>query len=217
MRSATVFCLAAAALSGSALADGRDWSGFYAGAHSGYGWGQNRLADDNPAYFYEIDPGGVIGGGQLGYNYQFGAYLIGLEGDATIGALDKRMDPADAGGAFDEVSIEVDYLASVRLRFGMVFDDTLIYATGGVGFAAWTDRNFIGGSEFGDGADHDRTGWTAGLGVEHGVAEQWTAKVEYLHYGFDDEIQPPAMFWYIGADNFESSFDTVKVGLNYHF
>ncbi len=210
MRLAAALCLATA-LAPAALAEGRDWTGFYAGAHSGYGWGQNRLADDNPAYFYEIEPGGVIGGGQ------FGAFVIGLEGDATVGAFDKRIDPADAGGAFDEVSIEVDYLASIRLRAGVVVDDTLIYATGGVGFAAWTDRNFIGGSEFGDGADHDRTGWTAGLGVEHGVAERWTAKVEYLHYGFDDEVQPAAMFWYIGADHFETSFDTVKVGLNYHF
>lgn len=215
MRVTVLACVSALAMSAPAYAD--DWTGFYVGLHAGYGFGENRVADDNPTLFYEIEPAGLIAGGQLGYNHQFGSFVIGIEADGTLGDLDESTEPSDPSGAFDVATIEIDYLASVRLRAGYATESTLFYVTGGVGFAAWTDRNFIGGLEFGSGADHDRTGWTAGVGVEYAVDANWSAKLEYLHYGFDEEIQPPSAFWYIGSDYFETSFDTVKVGLNYRF
>ncbi len=213
MRLASVLCLSTL-MSGAALAEGADWTGFYAGVHTGYGFGQNRVADDNPIYFYEIEPDGLIAGGQLGYNHQFGSFVVGIEADATVGDIDTRQPYSLS---FDEVALKFDYLASIRLRAGYAAGNGLYYVTGGVGFASWSDHTYISGVEFGTGADHNRTGWTLGAGAEFIVTGNWTAKVEYLHYGFDDEIQPPSMFWFIGADHFETSFDTVKVGLNYRF
>lgn len=216
MRCAILLCMSSA-LAAPAFAEDRDWSGAYIGVSAGYGWGDNRVADDNPDLFYRIEPGGLIAGGQIGYNLQIGGWVVGVEADATIGDLDRRMAPGDSVGAFDEVSIEVDYLASIRLRAGLTSGQALYYATGGVGFAAWTDRNFVGGVQFGDGLDHSRTGWTLGAGIEYAVDARWTAKFEYLHYGFGDETLPPTTFWYIGSDHFETSFDTVKFGLNFRF
>ena len=98
-----------------------NWSGFYIGAHGGYGFGGGAF-DDGP----------VIGG-QLGVNWQFGSFVLGAEGDGSF---------ADLGAS--------DVLGSIRLRGGIAFDRFLVYATGGVGFADFDDTGWVigGGAEY---------------------------------------------------------------------
>ncbi len=80
------------------------WKGLYGGVHLGYG--EDWHAD------------GAVGGAQLGYNWQAGSFVYGLEADASL---------ADTS---------VDWLASARGRVGFLLDQRLLaYGTAGVGFA----------------------------------------------------------------------------------
>ncbi|MDP3401776.1 MAG: porin family protein [Brevundimonas sp.] len=193
----------------------QNWTGFYAGVHVGYGWGQQRVEDDNPVVYYTVQPRGVFGGFQFGYNYQINNIVLGLEGDLSFGNISHRRAPQNL--LMDQVSKTTNLFASARVRGGVVVGDALIYATGGLGYARSRDRNFVGGLEFGPGWQNDRLGWVAGLGVEYGITPNLSVKLEYMHYNFGSWRRPPAPFWGIGTDHFRASMDTVKLGLNYRF
>jgi outer membrane immunogenic protein len=150
------------AYSDQAVAVSFDWSGFYAGVHGGYGWGETD--GDDPVD--DID--GFVIGGQIGYNFVFDSFLAGVEIDGSFSDL----GVTDGGSDYD-----VDYLASVRGRLGFAFDRFLVYGTGGAAFA---------GVEFTE-DDADFFGWVAGGGIEYAVTDNISFGVEYLHYDFGDE------------------------------
>ena len=149
------------------------WTGFYVGGNLGWGWRD----DDNETVvltgpgipaglvgtldFGSGDDGNFTGGGQIGYNYQIGSFVIGAEADIQWIDTDDNdavfiAGPGNAGlfvpGEFEDAS---DWWGTVRLRAGVAFDRFLVYATGGL---AYTDNN---------------TGWTAGGGVEWALPVNW--------------------------------------------
>jgi outer membrane immunogenic protein len=191
------------------------WTGFYVGAHLGYGWGSHRVVDDNPAVFYSLRPTGILGGLQAGYNWQINRFVLGVEADASFASISRRAAPQVA--VVDQVSTQATFLGSARVRAGFAAGSALIYATGGLAIGSWNDHNFIGGVEFGNGWKHTRVGWALGAGVEYAVTRNLSVRLEYLHYDFGSYIKPPAAFWGIGSDHFRTSFDTVRVGFNYRF
>lgn len=131
------------------------WSGFYAGVNAGYGWNTGDDVIINGVRFSNND-GGFVGGGQLGYNYQIGSFVIGAEGD---------LQWADLGN--NAFSNNNDWFGTVRGRAGVAFDRALVYGTGGFAFA--------------DGGN----GWTAGGGVEYAFTNNLSAKVEGLYVNVD--------------------------------
>ena len=192
-----------------------NWTGFYVGVHGGYGWGEHHVADDNPTVAYEIDPDGFLGGAQVGFDYQFGNFVVGIEGDASWGDMSAR---ANSVGLGLDATVEVDYLASLRARLGYSMQSLLIYATGGAAWAQFTDANFFGGgTPFGPAFDHGESGWTIGLGAEFPLGPKWMMKVDYLHYEFDSVETTAAPFWGIGRDHFDTEMDSVRVGVNFRF
>ena len=98
-----------------------NWSGFYIGAHGGYGFGDGAFDD------------GIVIGGQIGVNWQWNSFVLGVEGDGSW---------VDFGGA--------DAIGSARLRGGFAFDRVLVYATGGAAFDDFSDAGWVfgGGAEF---------------------------------------------------------------------
>jgi outer membrane immunogenic protein len=150
-----------------------DWTGLYIGGH--IGWGTENGSDAS----------GVIGGVQIGYNWQFNRnWVFGVEADISATDISENTIPA-----------RVDYLASVRARLGYTWDRTMIYGTGGWGTAQVTGA---GVSVTGD-------AFTLGAGIEWAFAPRWSAKVEYMYYGFEDQG--------FGSANAQ----TVKFGVNYRF
>ncbi len=150
-----------------------NWSGFYGGVHAGYGFGD----------FFNADIDGFTGGLQLGYNWQFSPNVVfGIEADIT---------GTDVKGMAFGVPYHVDYLGTARARLGYTWDRTMFYGTGGVAFT----RSSLAGIH---GTD---TGYALGTGLEWAFASGWTAKAEYMFYGFEN--------------NFDLS--TLKLGLNYRF
>jgi len=165
------------------------WSGFYAGVNAGWGW----RSDDRQSVilggavpgtlnFDNNNDGGFTGGAQIGYNYQIGSFVIGLETDIQWADTDQNVDvafvPAGAPGTFVPGTFDnnlSDWFGTVRARAGVAFDRVLIYATGGL---AYTDNT---------------TGWVAGGGVEWALPVNWfgssavTFGIEGLWLGFDDD------------------------------
>ncbi|WP_210488882.1 outer membrane protein [Microvirga antarctica] len=174
------------------------WTGFYVGVNAGYGW-----ANDNNSY---IDPvfgnvgnnndGGFVGGGQIGYNYQMGQFVIGLETDiqyADLGNNNSRyIGEANFGRGSDN-----EFFGTTRARVGVAFDRFMVYATGGIAYA---DSDF---------------GWTAGGGVEYAFTNNLTAKLEGLYVNLDsnDRYYGPLL---AGRNN-DREFGVVRAGLNYKF
>jgi len=127
---------------------------------------------------------GAAIGGLLGYNFQRGSLVYGLEGDwSRVGA---RIDNRFSNGAFvsPATSNDVRWLATVRGRAGLAIDATLVYLTGGVAFGN-IKNSFTG--EFGGivsssfSESKTRVGWTAGVGVEHMFSPHWTARAEFRY------------------------------------
>ncbi|KAB2913133.1 MAG: porin family protein [Hyphomicrobiaceae bacterium] len=170
------------------------WTGLYVGAHIGYGW------SDVDWQGGARDGSGALAGAQIGYLWQSGALVWGVEADASSSWVD--------GGGHD-----INWLASVRGRLGAAINNnrTLLYATAG---GAWADADYAAAG-FGTLSD-THFGWVAGGGIEHMLAPNVTARVEYLYYGFDS-ITAPAGVLGAGATTVDPSVQTVRFGLNFKF
>jgi outer membrane immunogenic protein len=190
-------------------APARDWSGIYIGAQVGYGWGQSsgtQNADGTffPVVPYTLDPGGVLAGGHIGFNYQVGAFVVG--GEADIEASNLHGDTTIS--AFDQAyffNVKADTLASVRGRIGWAHDALMLYGTGGVAWGHVTTPPL-------DTLNGWRTGWTVGAGAEYALPRNWSARAEYRYTdlgrvsSFDPNLN--------STDDNKLSFHAVRVGVS---
>jgi outer membrane immunogenic protein len=192
------------------------WTGFYVGIHGGYGWSEFSSADP-VAGNSTAEAKGWLGGLQLGYNYQMGAFVIGAEGDYSWSDVKNEVpDPLGLGGG--NASLKNDYFATLALRLGYAFDRTLLYAKGG---AAWTRDKIdvtdgVGGFGFGT---FDRTGWMLGAGVEYAFWNNFSAKLEYnfLRFGSITEMVTTGGGLTASVPTVRLDTHLLKVGLNYRF
>ena len=196
-----------------------DWTGLYVGGNVGYGWGQNTdpsLSFVNPGnignvgvfltageflprtssgnLFPNLNPNGVFGGGQIGYDQQFGAWVLGAVAD--IQASDFKASglvttPAVATGAnLDEsLTAKIDWFGTVRGKVGFAANDWLFYGTGGLAYGEAKSTIAFGCTPGGIGcagiglagsASEIKVGWAAGAGVAKAFGN-WNVGVEYLH------------------------------------
>ncbi len=171
------------------------WTGFYVGAHAGYG-----EALDEPAPF---DVSGGVLGLHAGYNHQAGMFVIGVEGDWSGTSLD---DSATAGGI--RVKLSVDDLASIRARLGFVaWQNALLYGT--VGYAwgeAGTNVNFAG---LGFSRSTDFDGLVAGGGIDYRMSPDWSVRVEGLRYWLEPDTNNP------NVDDLDVA--VVRAGVTWHW
>jgi outer membrane immunogenic protein len=144
-----------------------DWSGFYVGINGGGGWGSAHT--DLTGRF---DTSGGMAGGTAGYNAQFGRWVLGLEGDIDWSDIDGNSSARDCPAG---CSVQNNWLSTVRGRAGYAFGSWLPYITGGlaVGDVKATATGFPG-------EDSTQAGWAAGAGLEYGISQNLSAKVEYL-------------------------------------
>jgi outer membrane immunogenic protein len=166
------------------------WAGFYAGIHAGTNFDDTVEIDGAP--FDDVDSG-FLGGLHVGYNWQRGNVVFGIEASASY--LDDETDGVEV----------TDYLATVRGRLGYAFDRTLVYATGGVAFLGYGDDVTDG-----FGLDDNNVGYVVGAGFDHKITDKVSIGLEGLYYSVDSEIANS------GVD-LERDFWTVQARLNYHF
>ena len=208
------------------------WTGLYLGINAGGTWSSSSsvetTTDDvfgNPGLVggpvfgvasaalangsVPVNSSGFIGGGQIGYNYQFtnnwSNFVVGIEADIQ-GIAESSGAPSVSGQAtaagfagfpIDQTltsSRRQDYLGTVRGRLGFTITPTLlIYGTGGLAYGQTNSSTSItqfvenaaalpnAYSSFGS-ISNSRVGWTAGGGAEWLFMPNWSLKVEYLYY-----------------------------------
>ena len=166
--------LPAAAPQGFCPAEG--WlGGAYIGAHAGYFWGQtdSDFSENGP-----VDASGFMGGLHLGCMRQFSnGFLLGLEGDVAYTDHSARHEMVLGEDNLD-MRFRSNLQGSLRLRAGMAFDKTMVYATGGI--AAAQGRAKLPGIT--DSNVH--FGWTIGAGIEHAFTHDWMGRIEVRHTDF---------------------------------
>lgn len=178
------------------------WSGFYAGANVGYGWAD--MAAGGPAQRLQ----GLLGGVQVGYNYDLGGVVLGLEGDLQLSGVKHTETAGVATGTFS-----VDQFGTLRGRVGLAADRFLPYVTGGLAVAN-NHININGG-----GANYDESkvsvGWTIGAGVEFAASDNITIKAEYLYADFGKaSFAGPAG---LAAADVTTKASIVRTGVNFKF
>lgn len=204
---------------------GYDWSGFYFGAHFGYGGadvsGDFDLSDGAGDFVldtsgsFDLDPEGILGGAQAGFNWQTGNFVLGVEADVSFTDWDDDLSNAD----LETVSVDTDFLATLRLRAGFAADNLLFYATAG---AAITDTEFtaVNFTPADSGSvDLDDIGFVFGAGIEWAFASNFSAKIEGLYFIFDDRQGTATLTSDSDpGDNAElEDAWLVRAGLNFHF
>jgi outer membrane immunogenic protein len=171
-----------------------NWTGLYAGVHVGGGWSDLGAS---PFLGSANNGSGVVAGGQVGYNYQIGQYVWGLEADFAGSSIKNNF--------FGLGSLDWNSITTLTPRFGYAVDNWLFYGKAG---GAWADvsASVVG---FGTVAGGTASGWVVGVGAEYAFRNNWSAKVEYNHLDFGGD----------GAflSNNSVTLDTVKVGVNYKF
>jgi outer membrane immunogenic protein len=225
------------------------WTGFYVGLNAGYSWEERSAVAVGTSPFVPFpaigivgsgalssDSGSFIGGGQIGYNYQFGNnFVVGIEADiqGLAGSNTSVTGVSTLGGLIGTIgaSKSVDYLGTVRGRVGyLITPSLLVYGTGGLAYgqtnltaSVFQTINGVTGSASTAFSD-TRVGWTAGGGVEWLFLPQWSAKVEYLYYDLGNVASASTLSYDSGIGavaTTQASADfkghVVRAGVNYHF
>ena len=238
------------------------WTGFYVGLNAGYAFDNtSRFTTFNGAGTANGAPGaggvgapirpgvanvnsdGFTGGGQVGYNYQFGqsfaggGLVLGVEADIAYTDVG-RTSAFVVNGTTTLLNANLNYLGTVRGRVGYAFDRLLIYGTGGFAFGdVSTSANFLTAgipSFYGRRTDTE-TGYAYGGGVEYAIptdsflsfvnffkSSAVTIKAEYIHYDLGSRNQSVAAtgaFGNTGAytQRIRTDGDIIRGGINYKF
>jgi outer membrane immunogenic protein len=191
---------------------GYNWSGFYIGGHGGGGWSDRCFTADGFADGCH-DADGWLAGGQVGFNWQTGQFVFGLEFSGSWADINGSHAPLLAPA--DTYTSSVDSIFMLTGRVGMAFDRMLLYVTGG---GAWV-RNELQYTTFGvstESFSQNRTGWTIGGGIEWGFAPNWSIAAQYNFIDLGDKT-----FTVIGPPTFTATADQelhlATVRLNYRF
>ena len=181
------------------------WTGFYVGVNGGGGFGHSTWSGATGSSGFNTS-GGLIGG-TIGYNYQMGQTVVGLEGDLDWSNI---RGSTTALPCTTSCETRNSWLGSARGRIGYAFDRFMPFVTGGAAFGD------IKASPAGLAGERDsKLGWTLGGGGEFAVAGPWTAKVEYLYVDLGKANCPVGNCAVSTDVNFHSN--VVRGGLNYRF
>jgi opacity protein-like surface antigen len=212
------------------------WSGFYAGVHVGAALTTTDIADPFGVALFgdEIRSPGFIGGGQIGYNYQLGSMVFGIEADVSGDVSNGTNTCFAVSGLIVSSNCRVrpDLYATLTGRFGYAIGRTMLYAKGG---AAWTDgtvdmffnQNNLGPGKtnavFTSSSDFREAGWTIGGGIEYALTPAWSAKFEYDYLNFSNHnVATPYVAGVLAGftapvAGASEQVHQVKFGLNYRF
>ncbi|HTZ02291.1 MAG TPA: outer membrane beta-barrel protein [Xanthobacteraceae bacterium] len=200
------------------------WTGCYLGGNIGAGWANNKINDVTvvPNVNTGSDTGtGVVGGGQVGCDYQSSnQWVVGIQAmfdGAGIKGSHRYIGPT--ASADETLTTKTRSFATLTGRIGYaVMPQALLYLKGG---AAWAGENYTDVDPtvpYSGQANATRRGWTIGAGAEYAFLPDWSAFVEYDYIGLGNRnatltYSPAGTFTY----NEKNNLQTFLVGLNYRF
>jgi outer membrane immunogenic protein len=201
------------------------WTGFYVGLNVGGAFGSSRNAFDIAGFDlppFKTSPAGVVGGGEAGYNWQTGPWVLGLEanfeGSGLSGSRTAPCPPPLCGAVAPSYAQKLPWFGTLRPRVGYALGNWLVYATGGgaLGQVDTSATAAVGSFVATDNRTQARGGWTIGGGVEVELMAGWSAKIEYLYVDLGRRtttylLDPPIS----NASRFNAN--VVTAGVNYHF
>jgi outer membrane immunogenic protein len=236
------------------------WTGCYGGGFVGYGWGKSQhrsldprespgvnlpdIANDrsessgNPIsgdITPSFDMSGALGGANVGCQYQFGWWLIGIEGDGAMTNKDGQafnlfqgFNGGEGRSAFERFFVSQTterWMATARLRLGYALDKWLFFISGG---GAWSGVDVTVWDSLTPAvtAHHKRTltGWTVGAGYEYALGYGWSWKSEFLYidYGWTKFFDPadacsPSCDAFLNPREVSLKNYIFRTGLNYRF
>jgi outer membrane immunogenic protein len=202
------------------------WTGVYAGVNVGYGFSERRSYTD--ATYGAVTGlgggGGVIGGGQVGYNYQFtpgSGFVVGLEADYQGAKLNEKRAGLIGTTPYLNVSPGLDYFGTVRGRVGYAVDRLLVFGTAGLAYGGGSRPSFASSYPY-TLPRETGIGWAAGAGVEYALTQQLSAKIEALYVNIDRgragaTATDAATAAYYGTGRVPQDYGVVRAGLNYRF
>jgi outer membrane immunogenic protein len=182
------------------------WTGLYVGVNVGIATGQTTADLGLGGVFdTDYDMNGGIYGAQIGYNWQSGNMVLGIEASYSGSSLQGNTTCI----LVFECKREVESIGTVTGRLGLAMDRSLLYVLGGV---AWgkvnSDFSIVGITLASDSQDH--VGWVAGLGFEHALSNKFTLRLEYSHIDLGQEE-------HFGVADVDVKIDTIRLGVNYKF
>ena len=195
------------------------WTGFYFGINGGGGLGptsQTLTVDPlitalgvSTTGNYKVS--GALLGATLGYNYQAGSWVFGIEGDIDWSSIGGQVT-GPVMGIPATFETQLPWLNTFRGRVGYAFGPFFPYLTGGGAFGSVraTDAITIPGSGNVLGGLSDvRLGWTAGAGLEYALNQNWSVKAEYLYVDLGSDI--------LVLDDVKFSAHLIRGGVNLRF
>jgi outer membrane immunogenic protein len=184
-----------------------NWSGFYAGIQGGWGFGNSSWVDRvGSTGDFDVD-GGLLGG-TLGFNWQNGMTVLGVETDLAWTDISGSTKVTCGLGCTTSNS----WLGTTRARLGYAVDRWMPFVSGGLAYGdiQASTPGFRGNSD-------SNVGWTVGGGVEFALAGNWTAKGEYLYVDLGDLNCNVAQCGGAGRSKVDFTSHILRAGLNYRF
>ena len=184
------------------------WGGLYGGLNAQLGIGSFTQGGNQ----HFGTPFGGIGGATIGYNYQSGTLLVGVEADAAFGQISGT---GNYGNGTNSAGV-INGLGTARARVGYIWDRALFYGTAGYAGTAVNGKV----SDFGASPNllvtesHYLNGGAIGAGIEYAVTTKISVKGEYLFTGFGSAN------YFTGtrdSTNAGAHINLIRFGLNYHF
>lgn len=208
------------------------WAGLYVGGTVGFGTGDTSGEPDidvtNPiipgaagavedllATDYDVD--GAVYGALIGYNWQHGSLVYGVEAAINGSAMDGSTDCGFIG--LSNCERELSYYGTVTGRLGYTSGNILLYGFGGV---AWgeveTDVSVAGFNLDALNEDTTHVGWTAGVGLDFALSHNIIAGIQYEHVDLGEESYDVTSFGPVDIDNeVDMDFDVIKFRAAYKF
>jgi outer membrane immunogenic protein len=190
------------------------WTGFYIGVHGGEGWGRSRLEDPDFEITYLpviVKSSGWLAGAQMGADWQFGSVVVGGELDASSASVKGSTAP-DPAFFLSGLSASYRALATGTGRAGYAAGNFLGYAKAGVAWANVDYKSALG-TPFPIEVDHQRTGLTAGAGLEMALLGNLSARLEYDYIYFGAAAID--LRTRRNPSNVDHELHLVKLGLNW--
>ncbi len=201
-----------------------DWTGFYVGGHLGWAWTDKNWRTPAGADLTSYTADGFIGGVQGGYNWQTGAWVVGVEAQASWGDVVTGRNWTDPEPVpvvpIKRTGTTVANLGTVALRLGHAVDRSLFYVKGGGAWVYETYRLFDAttpGTPLLASATGTRWGWMTGIGYEYAFLGNWSAKIELDYLDFGRERITVAGPTTVRAFDVTQDVVLVKAGINYRF